>query len=167
LKYLILVILVGGGICVWLLLTPKALRTGEQAPSFALETVNGRVFDLDTYSDKAVCVVFFSVEDDNAKDLFADFHYVSDQFRGNSDIGFLAIAVDGSPQRVKLFMSHSPFPGPILLDPDKLVAEGFRVSSFPVIYVLDPDLLVSYTLAGWERDYVRELIPALRRASEG
>ncbi|MDH7515593.1 MAG: redoxin domain-containing protein [Bacteroidota bacterium] len=164
-RYIVISLIIGAAVVAWLLLTPKPLRQGETAPSFVLPTMKGRLFDLDTYEGKTVSLVFFSPSDDDARTLFRDFRYVTDAYRSSPNVKFLAVAVDGTPQRVSMFMSQFNFPGEILCDMDHQLVDAYRLSSFPTVYVLDRELTVKYVVKGWKKDFVRELIPAIRRVA--
>ncbi len=165
-RYLIIVIILGLGAAAYLYFTPKPLGQGEEMPVFSLETVHGRPFDIEKYYGKTICLIFFSMEDEAARRMFSDFHFLTDQLKGNPNVKYVAVAVDGTPSRAKLFISQYKFPGDVLFDSDKTVTKSFRLTSFPFIYIVDSEGLISYSIGGWERDHIRELLPAIKRAGE-
>ncbi|MBI5645409.1 MAG: redoxin domain-containing protein [Ignavibacteriae bacterium] len=161
-RYLIVVVLLGLGVAVYLFMKPASLRVGEEIPYIELETATGAWFDIEKYDGKTLCLIFFSPDDDASRTMFSEFHYITEQFRGNAQIKYIAIAVDGNGDRVKLFLSQYRFPGDVLMDSDKELSTQFRLSNFPAIFLVDADWRVRYTFSGWDREHIREIIPALR-----
>ncbi|MBL0174767.1 MAG: TlpA family protein disulfide reductase [Ignavibacteria bacterium] len=165
-RYLIILILIAIGIGAYIYLSPKTLKKGDTIPPFELETARGKFLDIEKYEGKALLIVFFSVDDDVSRDVFSDFHFISDQFKGDADVRFIAIAVDGTPERLKLFLSQYRFPGDVLVDDGTFVAEVFQVTSFPMFYITNGERKIVYTIEGFARNDIRELTPALRRAKK-
>jgi peroxiredoxin len=165
-RYLIILILIAIGIGAYIYLTPKTLKKGDTIPPFELETASGRLIDIEKYEGKALLIVFFSIDDDITRSVFSDFHFISDQFKGDPDVRFIAIAVDGTPERLKLFLSQYKFPGDVLVDDGTLVSEIFQLTTYPFFYITNGERKIVYTIEGFARNDIRELTPALRRAKK-
>ena len=165
-RYLIILILAGLGAAAYIYLTPKTLKNGDVIPDFELETLSGRPFSLEKYEDKTLLVALFSIDDEESRIFFSDFHFIHEHFKSDPDVRFLAIAADGTPERLKLFLSHARFPGEVLLDDGFVVKEQFQCASFPMVFITNKSHEITYTIKGFSRDVIREIIPALRRAKK-
>lgn len=129
---------------------------------FELETIHHRPFDLSRHSGKYLCIIFFSVDDEQSRELFQYARILTKTFQSNSQVRFIAIATDGTYDRLKLFISQFEFHGDILLDTEKTVAQQFRVSTLPAFFVGDKTGTIRYDLTGWRKDYVRELVQKIK-----
>jgi peroxiredoxin len=165
-RYMLILILAGLGAAAYIYLTPKTLKNGDVVPDFELETISGKPFSLDKYEDKILLVALFSIDDEESRIFFSDFHFIFDHFKSDPQIRFIAIASDGTAERVKLFLSHARFPGDVLLDDGFVVKEQFKCASFPMIYITNNTHEIIYTIKGFSREVIREIIPALRRAKK-
>lgn len=164
-RYLVIILLLALAAAVWLYLTPKQMKTGERVTPFVLNTMTGRAADYEKLAGKAKCILFFSVDEDESQDMFSQIHYATDHFKMRGDVRFIAIAARGTKDRVKLFMSQYQFPGDVLLDEDGTVTQAFRVTRLPAVFVVNTNDEVTLSLKGWEKDVIREIIPAVRAAA--
>jgi cytochrome c biogenesis protein CcmG/thiol:disulfide interchange protein DsbE len=74
-------------------------------------------------------------------------------------VQFLAANVGETPDEVKKFLKEKPFPYPVLLDPDQVVATRLRVVGLPTLMVVDKKGKISYLETGIaDGDTLRELI---------
>jgi peroxiredoxin len=164
-RYLVIVLVLATAFAAWLYFTPKQKKVGESADAFILNTATGRVVDTEKLAGKCKCLVFFSTDDEESRVMLSQFRYVTDHFRGNANVRFLAIAVNGTKERVPLFMSQYAFPGDVLLDGDGSVAALYRVSTLPAVFVVDADDQIAFSVNGWRRDNIREINPILRKTA--
>ena len=163
-RYIIILVLIGLGAAAFIYLTPKTLKNGDIVPTFELPTVSGKAFSIEKYEGKVLLLALFSIDDEQSRMLFSDFHFIQDQFSGDPAVRFVAIAVDGTPERVKLFLSHFRFQGDVLVDDGRVIKEQFQCTSFPILYITNARHEIIYTINGFNREDIREVIPALRRA---
>jgi peroxiredoxin len=67
--------------------------------------------------------------------------------------------VGETPDEVKKFLKEKPFPYPVLLDPDQVVATKMGVFGLPTLMVVDKKGKISYLQTGIaDGDTLRELI---------
>jgi peroxiredoxin len=165
-RYLVTILLLALAAAVWLYVTPKQMKRGEIVTPFVLNTMKGRAVDYEKLAGKTKCILFFSVDDEESRQMFSEFRFITEHFKSRGDVRFLAIAVNGTRERVPIFMSPYQFPGDVLLDEDGSVARSFRVGGLPALFVVNGGDEVTLSMKGWKRDDIREIIPAIRMAAK-
>jgi cytochrome c biogenesis protein CcmG, thiol:disulfide interchange protein DsbE len=128
--------------CAWALTgcgedTPKALRMGEEAPAFTAKDLHGREVSLATYAGKPVVLRFFLPD---CKYCRADTAVFNDYYRDYKEkgLGVIYINTDPKPGEVQKFVDDLGISFPVVLDPDRKIADQFRVQVVPQTIILDP-----------------------------
>jgi peroxiredoxin len=148
---------------VWLLAgcgkdSPKALGMGEQAPSFTANDLHGREISLAQYAGKPVVLRFFLP---NCKYCRADTVVFNDYFRTYKEkgLGVMYINTDPKPGEVQKFVDDLGIAFPVVLDPDRKIADQYRVQVVPQTVILDPaHRVVGAILGGVSKEELDNLL---------
>lgn len=116
---------------------PKAIRMGEQAPSFTTKDLQGQAVTLDGHAGKPVILRFFVPD---CKFCRADTAVFNEYFRVYKEkgLGVIYINTDPKPGEVQKFVSDLGITFPVVLDTDRKIANQYRVQAVPQTIVLDP-----------------------------
>lgn len=163
-RYFLLFIALLAGIAAWLYLRPVPKGVGETMEDFTLDTVSGRAFDFSSLHGKTAILIFFSLDGEESTEFFRLSEFLTKPLKGRRDIRTIALVQEGEAERVRLYLSQFKYNGDVLLDPDGTVAKSLNLTSFPAFYIVGPDQVITYNAIGWDRDYIREMIQAVRPA---
>jgi len=114
---------------------------------FRLATLDGSELGPPDFRDRVVLIDFWAtwcVPCHAQAEVLAE---VWDDVRGER-VQFLAVDVGEEEGKVRGFVDRSPFPYPVLLDPDSRLADSLGVISLPTLMVVDRAGKVTYFEAG-------------------
>lgn len=114
---------------------------------FRLATLDGVELGPPDFRDRVVLIDFWAtwcVPCHAQAEVLAE---VWDDVRGER-VQFLAVDVGETEEKVRSFVDRSPFPYPVLLDPESRVADSLGVISLPTLMVVDRAGEVTYFEAG-------------------
>lgn len=116
---------------------PKAIRMGDQAPAFTANDMHGQAVSLASHAGKPVVLRFFLPD---CKYCRADTAVFNDYYRTYQakGLGVIYLNTDPKPGEVQKFVDDLDIAFPVVLDPDRTIAEQFRVQAVPQTIVLDP-----------------------------
>ena len=125
---------------------------------FQLATVDGRKIGPKNFPGQVVVVDFWAtwcmpcrIQAQILEPLYRD-------YKGRG-VQFLAANVGEQPEDVKKFLKATPFPYPVLLDPEQANAEKLGIVGLPTLMVVDKKGEVSYFQSGLaDADTLREII---------
>ena len=118
----------------------------EPAPSFTLETLDGREVSLASLKGKRVLVHFWATWCGVCRREFGSLNAVSRGLR--DDEALVSIVADSNdPDRVRAFVAEHDIKYPVLLGTEA-VLRAFHVDSFPTNYYLDPNGVVTSRTIG-------------------
>lgn len=155
----------------------NGLRIGDPAPGFSLPGVDGRTWDLDGFSDKAVLVVVFSCNHCPYVQAYED-RLVAIQ-RDYAARGVQLVAINSNDDRTypedsfEHMMARAKAKGynfPYLRDASQQVARAYGATHTPHLFVFDRARRLRYTGKiddNWQRPdavrrrYLREALDAI------
>ena len=123
------------------LLHAKGLfKTGDQAPDFTLETIDGQTMSLSQYKGKVVILGLFHICEPCLVQG-TELQKVNDAFKGNPNVQVLGVNSAGnSREKVKDFLKEFPVKVtyPYMIDPKKETDKLYGGGRFiPNVYVID------------------------------
>ena len=114
---------------------------------FRLASLDGAELGPPDFRDRVVLIDFWAtwcVPCHAQAEVLAE---VWEDVRGER-VQFLAADVGETEEKVRRFVDRSPFPYPVLLDPESRVADSLGVISLPTLMVVDRAGAVTYFEAG-------------------
>jgi peroxiredoxin len=145
----------------------KIIREGDRAPEFRLSTPDGKQVSLSDHRGKVVMVHFWATWCPPCAEELPTLAKLHHDLTGN-DFEMLAVSVDeGGTAAVIAFMQKNRLDIPVLLDPERSIANLYGTYKFPETYIVDRQGVVRYKLIG-PRDWrdpealtvIRKLIAA-------
>ncbi|MDD5757537.1 MAG: TlpA disulfide reductase family protein [Desulfobulbaceae bacterium] len=136
----------------------QALRMGGQAPSFTAEDLQGQLVSLDSHAGKPVILRFFVPD---CKYCRADTVIFNDYYRKYKEkgLGVVYINTEPKPGEVQKFASDLGITFPVVLDPDRKIANQYRVQVVPQTIILDPGhKLIGAILGGVSKEQLDNLL---------
>lgn len=124
---------------------------GKAAPLFEIRTLEGNNLSLSDFRGKVVLIEFWATWCPPCKASIPEIEALKKKFNDN-DLVVLGINLDeGSDikDRVAAFKEAYRITYPIGLDSEGKVSSKYRVSSIPMIYLLDRDLRVARIYTGY------------------
>ena len=135
----------------------KAAAAGTPA-DFQLASVDGRKLGPKSFPGQVVVVDFWATWCLPCRLQAEILEPVYRDLKGRG-VQFLAANVGETPDEVKKFLKEKPFPYPVLLDPDQVVATKMGVFGLPTLMVVDKKGKISYLQTGIaDGDTLRALI---------
>jgi thiol-disulfide isomerase/thioredoxin len=116
-------------------------------PEFRLKTMDGRVIGPKDFPGKVVVVDFWATWCAPCHLQAQILAPVVQDFRGKP-VQFLAADVGEPEDTVRSFLRASPYPYPVLLDPDNKVSDGFGINALPTLMVVDRAGRIAFLRAG-------------------
>lgn len=131
---------------------PSAL-IDKPAPSFSLDSLDGRRISLADYHGKSTLVVAFwaswcgpcRMELPVLRDFYKKNH------RDSTNFEFLAIDVNDERDAAAAAAASDKLPFPVLLDSAGEAGDAYGVESIPAMFVIDKDGTVRYSHVGFEQ----------------
>ncbi|RBP05339.1 thiol-disulfide oxidoreductase ResA [Rossellomorea aquimaris] len=114
------------------------VQTGDQAPDFQLETLEGEIVKLSDYKGQGVFLNFWATYCPPCKE---EMPYMQNQFEEFKYKGVTILAVDvGEPKvTVDKFAKRYGLTFPILLDQNQEVLDSYGVGPIPVTFLIDEE----------------------------
>ncbi|MEQ6388324.1 thiol-disulfide oxidoreductase ResA [Bacillaceae bacterium S4-13-58] len=119
----------------------KRIDTGDMAPDFILETLDGEKVQLSDYRGQGVFLNFWATYCPPCKE---EMPYMENQYHYFKDKGVTVLAVDvGEPKvTVEGFVNEYGLTFPILLDPSEDVMSAYGIGQLPVTFLVDKEGMV-------------------------
>lgn len=140
------------------LATPAAaqdvgLPIGTQAPAAQLETLDGGAANLSSYIGKSpVLIEFWATWCPNCKALEPHMQEVAKKYGDRVKFIAVAVSVNQSPQRVKLYAEKYKLPMTMLYDRKGEATDAYEAPATSYIVILDRAGKVVYTGLGDDQD---------------
>lgn len=113
----------------------KRLQTGDRAPSFAAQSLNGHDVDLERYRGRKLLLSFFRYGACPLCNLRMTF--LIDAFPRWQEQGLDVIAIFESPQeRLLETVASNPIPFPVIPDPERILYKQYGVTASWLGYVI-------------------------------
>jgi peroxiredoxin len=119
----------------------------EEAPEFALQTVDGRTVKLSDYRGQVVLLNTWATWCPPCRAEMPD---LEAYYRDHQDDGFVVLAINSqeSVDTVTGFLGDHGFTFPVLLDPDGVVMSSYEIRGLPTSFFIDRDGMVRGVWSG-------------------
>ena len=160
--WLILIALAGAYLLYSSSSTAPAVRAGEPAPAFSLQSLTGETHALADYRGRAVALTFWASWCGTCRNELPSLSDLSRELDPKS-AAVVSLAVDSPPADVVAFASEARLAFPVLTAPRE-VSDTYGIRGLPTTLIVSPagivtDVFTGYTLPG-------AVARALRSASE-
>ena len=147
---------------------PAPIESGAPAPGFTLPALAGGEVSLESLRGRVVLVNFWATWCKPCEDEMPAMERL---YRRLAPQGFelLAVSVDTGTEEVAAFQERLGLSFPILLDPEKDVADAYQSFRFPETFLVDRDGTLVTRYIGpreWDSDAYRQRIERLLAAPE-
>ena len=133
----------------------SGIEVGTVAPAAVVETLDGKAANLSQYVGKGngpVLIEFWATWCENCHELEPTLKAVAQKYAGQVRFVGVAVSVNQSPQRVKLFVEKHGLPGDHYYDRKGQATGAYDVPATSYVVVLDKTGKVVYTGLGGKQD---------------
>jgi len=131
----------------------SGIDLGTTAPAAAVETLDGKTADLSQYVGKGpVLIEFWATWCENCEALEPTLKAVAKKYAGKVKFVGVAVSVNQSAARVKLFVAKHGLPGDQYYDRQGKATGSYDVPATSYVVVLDKAGRVVYTGLGGKQD---------------
>ncbi|WP_237691039.1 TlpA family protein disulfide reductase [Paenibacillus caui] len=134
-----------------LLAAGRTVKPGEAAPSFKLEGLDGKVYQVGGERDKALLLNFWASWCEPCRLEAPDLEKLAAKYKGKLDLYGVNVTAYDDQTSVKSFVKQYGLHFPILLDTSERVFEQYNGAAFPTQVLIDR--------SGVVRDIVIGLLP--------
>ena len=122
-------------------LANHGLKTGQEAPGFQYETIDGREIDLQELQGEYVLIDFWGTW---CKPCLEEAPFLKEAYDVYQDeVTFIGVAVDDREQKVREFNQRFGINWPqIMVASDSELVKKFNVKLFPTTFLIGPDQTV-------------------------
>ena len=128
-------------------LTKSVAETREPAPDFSLELFDGSIFRLSDHRGKPVLINFFASWCVPCKEEIPALEKIGQEY-GSQGVVFLAIAVNDSEEKARIFVDELGLSFPAGIDKTNSVQEAFGLYGVPTTFFIDKEGITNYLHAG-------------------
>ena len=130
-----------------------SLPLGTKAPAAMVETLDGKAVDLAQYIGKTpVLIEFWATWCPNCKALEPALHAARQKYGRQVKFLAVAVSVNQTPQRAKLYAQKHKLPLEVLFDRKGAATSAYHVFATSTIVVIDGAGRVVYTGQGGDQD---------------
>jgi peroxiredoxin len=153
-------------LCMLLPFAEAAENTAQKAPPFQLPDAKGAVLALEDFSGKVLLLNFWATWCVSCREELTELDRLYRKYR---DAGFvvIAISVDTSAERVASFLKKRPVGFPVLIDSQGDVADAYRFSGLPAVFLIGRDGVIVRRYRGSGKklisQYERDIEDLLKR----
>lgn len=136
----------------------QPLKMGDIAPGFTVQDLQGGIVKLDTYQSKPVIIRFFLPDCKYCRADTAVFNEYYQKYR-DKGLGVIYVNTAPHPDDVQKFVSDLGISFPVVLDPERKIADQYRIQVVPQTVVLGPDhKIIGAILGGVSREQLDSLL---------
>lgn len=153
-------------------MAPSYAGSDRLAPDFALQTIDGVPFRMDSWRGKTGVLVFWTTSCDACKQQMPGLRQLSAIIAHDPRFEMLTVAVDGSVDQVRETLrkhAGTTEPFPVALDPDSEVVLGkYGTKKFPETWIIDPDGVIRARFDGprnWAGPMALDMLRNVARGS--
>ncbi|MBC7790194.1 MAG: TlpA family protein disulfide reductase [Anaerolineae bacterium] len=158
----ILAVLTAGFLSSALNAQDASLDIGSKAPSAVVQTLDGKPFDIGRYIGKTPVVLeFWATWCSLCKDLEPALRAAHTKFGKQVKFVGIAVSINQTPQRVKLYAAKHKLPLEIYFDKKGDASTAYDVIATSTIVVIDRKGMVVYTGQGGDQDIEAAIKKAL------
>jgi peroxiredoxin len=138
-------------------------KTGEKAPDFSCETIDGEKFALKDYAGKVVFINFFATWCGPCLSELPHLEKeVHDAFKGNEDFKLIVIGREHTAEELKAFRMEKSLDLPFAPDPDRAIYSLYATKFIPRNIIIGRDGVVKYAEAGFSEDKLKEQVTIIQ-----
>ena len=138
------------------------IEVGSKAPAVMVHALDGKQIDLGKYIGKTPMLIeFWATWCGNCKELMPALLDAEKKFGKKVKFVALAVAINQSPERVRMFIAAHPLPHDTFYDTDGKAAGAFDAPATSYVVILDKSGKVVYTGLGGKQDLEAALKKAL------
>jgi thiol-disulfide isomerase/thioredoxin len=131
----------------------SGIKVGAKAPGALVESLDGKPVDLARYIGTApVLIQFWATWCGNCKKLEPQMLAAQKKYAGKVSFVGVAVSVNQSPERVKLYAAKHGLPFDVLYDRKGWASDAYEVAATSYIVVIDRKGTVVYTGLGADQD---------------
>ena len=139
-----------------------SLPLGTKAPGALVETLDGKAVDLAQYIGKTpVLIEFWATWCPSCKSLEPALHAAKQKYGRRVRFLAVAVSVNQTPQRAKLYAEKHKLPLEVLFDRKGAATSAYRVFATSTIVVIDRTGTIVYTGQGGDQDIEAAIKKAL------
>ncbi len=136
---------------------PKELEIGAVAPSFSVNTIDGKSFSLENYRGKLVLVHFWATWCGPCVNSMPALKELHKELSRHKDIALISLSQDRHESVTRRFAEHYGLTWPqACLNQDPQIAEAYGINGVPTYYLIGPDGKVVFTCGGSDFDKIKE-----------
>lgn len=139
----------------------SGLEIGSTAPSAMLQTLDGKTVDLAQVAKGPAVIEFWATWCENCEHLLPAMKKAAAMYGKKVKFVSVAVSVNQSAQRVKLYVAKYGVPGEQLYDTKGAATDKWDVPATSHVVVLDKNGKVVYTGVGGDQDIEKALKKAL------
>jgi thiol-disulfide isomerase/thioredoxin len=129
------------------------LKVGSRAPAAIVQSLDGRAVDLSQYVGKVpVFIEFWATWCPNCRELEPQLLSVQKKYGGRMKFLGVAVAINQTPERVKLYAQKHGFAHEVLFDRTGDAADKYDVPATSYVVVVDRRGTVVYTGQGGDQN---------------
>ena len=142
-------------------LANKGALDGQEAPDFALKSLDGDNLRLSEYRGEVVMINFWATWCGPCRQ---EMPLLDELYNRYERVGFqlLGVNIDDDPRRAMEMAEELGISFPVLFDDRKEVSELYRVEAMPVTIILDREGVVRYTHYGYKPGYEEYYLDQVR-----
>ncbi|MGZ4032970.1 MAG: redoxin domain-containing protein [Tumebacillaceae bacterium] len=138
------------------------LKTGQAAPDFTVQTLDGKTAKLSDYKGKVVMLNFWATWCEDCRNEMPE---LIKTYESHKDQGLVVLGVDIKENQaaVKTFVDNNDIKYPVLMDKDGAVSlDMYKIKPIPTTFFIDRDgVLRNKTEAPMTRDYMENTLKPL------
>jgi peroxiredoxin len=134
----------------------QALKTGEMAPSFSGQSMDGKLYDLDQLHGKVVVLTFWSTRCEICHSEIPNLNRVAERYR-DKDVVFLAVTMDNEA-KINPYLKRNPFNFNILPNSFAVMLKyadkdrsGNINMGFPAHFLISRKGTIALRTDGWDK----------------
>lgn len=133
--------------------------SGAPAPDFTLAARSGEPASVSAYAGRVVLVDFWATWCQPCRSSFPEYQALLARYGGA--VAVVAISEDDEAGGIDSFVAETGVRFPIAWDSDKSVAQRYRISSMPTLFIIDQSGLVRFVHAGFRAGDQQQISAAI------
>ncbi len=138
----------------------KYFKTGARFTHFRTTDINGNKINTKALSGKILVINFWFINCPPCRNEIPGLNRLSEQYKGDSSVVFLAIALD-QKYELKEFLKTHPF-GYTVIDDGRSVSSQYGINGYPTNVVVSPEGNVAFHATG----YALNTVPWIKKTVE-
>lgn len=124
------------GLSFWLLSSIAIASAADKAPALELKSLHGITSTLEDYRGDVIYLDFWATWCAPCRKSFPWMNKMQAKYEAQG-LKIIAISLDEKPERIKSFLKKHPALFDIMIDPDAVSADIYKVRGMPSSYIID------------------------------